>query len=106
MNPDDKTQTYQHHKEVYGVDMVYDDFIANFSASRFDAKDWVDFFVDSGARYFVPTTKHHDGFSLFDMPSEVSDRNSVYQNPHRDFIRVRLFLLKYTIPKVMSDLIL
>lgn len=90
MNPEEKSQTYQHHKEVYGVDKVYDDFIEDFSASKFDAKEWVDFFVDSGARYFVPTMKHHDGFSLFDMPSEVSNRNSMYQNPHRDFIRVCL----------------
>lgn len=36
-------------------------------------KEWVHFFADSGARYFVPTTKHHDGFSLFDISSKDSN---------------------------------
>jgi len=67
--------------------VVYDDFIQNFTAENFDPKDWVDLIADAGARYFVPTSKHHEGFALFDMPSNVSERNSVKQTPHRDLLK-------------------
>ena len=53
-----------HHLNTYGPDVVYDDFIANFTASKWSPDDWVDFFVDAGAKYFVLVTKHHDGFAL------------------------------------------
>jgi alpha-L-fucosidase len=88
-NPNDPTETYQYHKETYGENVVYDDFIQNFTAENFDPKDWVDLIADAGARYFVPTSKHHEGFALFDMPSNVSERNSVKQTPHRDLLKVR-----------------
>lgn len=42
--------------------------------------------ADSGAKYFVLTTKHHDGFALFDT-KETSHRNSVQLGPKRDFLR-------------------
>lgn len=47
-NPDDPSETYQYHRETYGPDVVYDDFIANFTADAFDAKEWVDLFADAG----------------------------------------------------------
>ena len=37
-----------------------------FTAERFDAGEWVDLMRDAGQRYAVLTTKHHDGFCLFD----------------------------------------
>ncbi|KAF2193322.1 glycoside hydrolase family 29 protein [Zopfia rhizophila CBS 207.26] len=87
INQTDKTQTYQYHLEHYGPNVVYDDFMANFTADKFNPKDWVDLFADAGARYFVQVTKHHDGYAIFDMPGNVSERNSVKQNPHRDFLK-------------------
>lgn len=84
----DPSRTWQYHLETYGPDVVYDDFIANFTADKFNPKDWVDLIADAGAKYFVPTTKHHDGFALFSMPSTVSERNSVKQTPHRDLLKV------------------
>ena len=42
---------------------------------RFDAHEWVRMAQDAGMRYLVCTTKHHDGFCLFD--SELNDYNSV-----------------------------
>jgi alpha-L-fucosidase len=88
MNPNDKTKTYQYHLEKYGADFLYDDFIANFTVENWDPKEWVDLINDAGAKYFVPTSKHHEGFALFDMPSNISERNSVKQVPHRDLIKV------------------
>ncbi|KAH8691685.1 glycoside hydrolase, family 29 [Talaromyces proteolyticus] len=87
MNPNDKTMTYQYHLNKYGANFLYDDFIANFTVENWNPKDWVDLFADAGARYFVPTTKHHEGFALFNMPSNVSNRNSVQQVPYRDLIK-------------------
>lgn len=65
---------------------MYDDFIPMFNGQKFDAKEWIDLFHDAGAKYFVPTTKHHDGFALFDT-EETSHRSSVHLAPgHRDYI--------------------
>lgn len=37
-----------------------------FTASKYDPKQWVDLIEQSGARYTVITSKHHDGFALWD----------------------------------------
>ncbi len=37
-----------------------------FTASKYDPKAWVDLIKESGARYTVITTKHHDGMALWD----------------------------------------
>jgi alpha-L-fucosidase len=41
---------------------------ARFNPSRFDARAWVRLAQDAGMRYIVITTKHHDGFCMFDAP--------------------------------------
>lgn len=65
---------------------MYDDFIPMFNGKKFDARAWIDLFHDAGAKYFVPTTKHHDGFALFDT-EETSHRSSVHLAPgKRDYI--------------------
>ncbi|KAH8586544.1 alpha-L-fucosidase-domain-containing protein [Bisporella sp. PMI_857] len=84
--PDYRTETYQYHLRTYGQDLVYDDFIANFTAVEFDAKEWVDLVADAGARYIVPVTKHHDGYALFNFSESVSRRSSIHYGPKRDLI--------------------
>lgn len=37
-----------------------------FNASKYNPKEWVDLIEQSGARYTVITTKHHDGMALWD----------------------------------------
>ncbi|KAL1405008.1 hypothetical protein Q8F55_008628 [Vanrija albida] len=78
--------THKHHREVWGEEFVYDDFIPLFTAARFNASAWVELFADAGAKYFVFTTKHHDGYALFDTGA-TSDRNSLLLGPKRDFLR-------------------
>lgn len=39
-----------------GQGVVYDDFIANFTAAKFNASAWVKLFDDAGAKYFVFVT--------------------------------------------------
>ena len=41
---------------------------------------------DAGARYFILTTKHHDGYALFDT-KESSNRNSLRYGPKEDLLK-------------------
>jgi len=45
---------------------VYDNLYKTFNPVEFDAKEWVSIAKAAGMRYMVFTTKHHDGFSMFD----------------------------------------
>jgi alpha-L-fucosidase len=57
-----------------------------FNPVRFDAEQWVKTFKDAGATYITITSKHHDGFALFD--STVSNYDVVERTPfHRDIIK-------------------
>jgi alpha-L-fucosidase len=78
------TPQYQHHRETYGTRFLYDDFLPQFKAERYDPAAWVDLIERAGARYFVMTTKHHDGFCLF--PSAVTGRHTSAIGPGRDLI--------------------
>ncbi|QRV85448.1 alpha-L-fucosidase [Ceratobasidium sp. AG-Ba] len=84
-NPGPQNELWRYHKEHYGEDLVYDDFIPDFTASEFNASEWIQLFSDAGAKYFVLVTKHHDGFSLFDT-ADTTHRSSVHLGPKRDFI--------------------
>ncbi len=44
----------------------YETLAPQFNPVKFDADRWVKMAADAGVRYIVITTKHHDGFSLFD----------------------------------------
>jgi alpha-L-fucosidase len=44
----------------------YEQFRSQFNPVKFDAREWVRIAKDAGVRYIVITTKHHDGFALFD----------------------------------------
>lgn len=85
--PDTTVQTYQYHLATYGAEVVYDNFIPNFTASAFDPKEWVDLFDDAGAKYFVQVSKHHDGYAIFDLPSNITNRTSVALPPYRDLLQ-------------------
>ncbi|TRZ46224.1 alpha-L-fucosidase [Robertkochia solimangrovi] len=43
----------------------------NFTARNYDPQAWADLIAESGARYSVITTKHHDGFALWDSKDGV-----------------------------------
>ncbi|KAI8641770.1 putative alpha-L-fucosidase [Parasitella parasitica] len=90
------SSTYNYHKSFYGPDIEYDDFIPAWNPDQFAAQKWLDVIDASGAKYFVFTTKHHDGFALFD--TQVTDRSSVKMNPFRDFTRELLSLAKQQYP--------
>lgn len=57
-----------------------------FYPAQFDAKQWVSAFKQAGAKYICFTTRHHDGFSMFD--TKYSDYDIVDASPFkRDIVR-------------------
>jgi alpha-L-fucosidase len=57
-----------------------------FNPSKFDADQWVRTFKDAGASYVTITSKHHDGFALYD--SKISNYDVVESTPfRRDIIK-------------------
>ncbi|MBI1223951.1 MAG: hypothetical protein GC192_01825 [Bacteroidetes bacterium] len=50
---------------------TYNGFVDKFNPTKFNAHDWVQMAKDAGMKYIVITSKHHDGFAIFD--SKVSD---------------------------------
>lgn len=76
-------QTWNFHARMFGEHFRYQDFAPQFKAELFDADAWAKLFAESGARYVVLTSKHHEGFALW--PSAESwNWNSVDIGPHRD----------------------
>jgi alpha-L-fucosidase len=55
-----------------------------FRPTKFDADAWARLAKDAGMKYMVLTTRHHDGFCLFD--SKVSEFTSVKTAARRDFV--------------------
>jgi alpha-L-fucosidase len=82
-NPNDPT--YGYHAATYGKDFNYDDFIPMFTAAKWNPRSWVELFEDAGADYYALTSKHHEGFALWD--SKVSGRNAKLLGPKRDIVK-------------------
>lgn len=57
---------------------------ALFNPDGFNAEEWLDCFTAAGATAFMVTTKHHDGFCLFD--SKFTDFTSAHAPIKRDLI--------------------
>lgn len=53
------------------ADPVYDNYYKQFNPVKYDPDGWARFAKESGVKYIVLITKHHDGFSMFD--SQLSD---------------------------------
>lgn len=58
----------------------YAEFAAEFNPVRFDAAEWVALAKEAGMKYLVITSKHHDGFSMYD--TAVSPYNIVQATPY------------------------
>ncbi len=64
----------------------YEKFAVQFNPTAFDAAEWVSYAKEAGMRYIVITSKHHDGFCLFD--SEYTDYDVVDATPFkRDILK-------------------
>ncbi len=64
----------------------YREVAMTFNPVEFDADEWAKIFKDNGMKYVVITSKHHDGFALYD--SAVSEFDIVDATPFkRDIIK-------------------
>lgn len=63
----------------------YDKFLDEFNPVKFDADAWVKMAKDAGMKYIVITSKHHDGFGLFD--SKTSDFDVMATPFQRDILK-------------------
>ncbi|MDE5419057.1 alpha-L-fucosidase [Labilibaculum sp. DW002] len=64
----------------------YEKIADEFNPSDFNADQWVKIAKDAGMKYMVLTSKHHDGFAMFNSPS--NKYNIVEQTPwKRDPVR-------------------
>jgi len=75
-----------YHKQTYGADFSYDDFVPAFNAeiAGWNPDQMADIFSMVGARYVVLTTKHHDGFLLW--PSDTPNPNKENYHASRDIV--------------------
>lgn len=76
--------TWERHQRVYGPGTSYEDLADLWDAAAFDADAFVGELVGAGAKYVIPTTKHHEGFCLWN--TETTGFNSVARGPKRDLI--------------------
>jgi alpha-L-fucosidase len=64
---------------------TYDQFLQQFNPVKFNAEEWVMMAKNAGMKYIVITSKHHDGFALFD--SKVSDFDVMATPFKRDILK-------------------
>ncbi|HEX7359011.1 MAG TPA: alpha-L-fucosidase [Bryobacteraceae bacterium] len=58
----------------YAKKYRYDHLYKTWNPTGFDADHWADLFSDAGGKMFVFTTKHHEGFCMFDTRTRVRSR--------------------------------
>jgi alpha-L-fucosidase len=66
----------------------YEKYAAQFNPVKYDADEWVKLAKAAGMKYIVITSKHHDGFSLWD--SKVSDYDIMDATPYKKDILMAL----------------
>jgi alpha-L-fucosidase len=85
-----ETGTWAYHQKVYGGDYGYQNFAGQFRAQLFDPDQWASILAGSGAKYIVPTSKHHEGFAMW--PSKEASAtwgrpwNAAEIGPKRDLL--------------------
>ena len=64
---------------------IYDNLYKQFNPVEFDADEWIQTAKDAGMKYLVFTSKHHDGFSMFD--STLTDYKITNSPFKRDVVK-------------------
>ncbi|TWU42787.1 alpha-L-fucosidase [Novipirellula artificiosorum] len=74
------------HLEKFGPvsEFGYKDLVPLLTAEKFNADEWVDVYVQAGARFAGPVGEHADGFSMWD--SKVNEWNAASKGPRRDVV--------------------
>ena len=64
---------------------IYDNQYKQLAVPNFDADEWIKMVRDSGAKYFIFTAKHHDGFCNWD--TKLTDYNIMHTPFGRDILK-------------------
>ena len=79
-----------YHKKKFGDNTTYYQLAPQFKAELYNPDEWAKLIEQSGAKYVVLTSKHHDGFALW--PSKQASQtwgfpwNAAEVGPHRDLL--------------------
>jgi alpha-L-fucosidase len=68
----------QFHRSIPGAE--YEKYANQFNPVKFNAEEWVSLAKNAGMKYIVITTKHHEGFCMFD--SKLTDFDIVDATPY------------------------
>lgn len=71
-------------RERIPYDEYIEQYVDNFTAENYDPRQWAKLAKDSGMKYVILTTRHHDGFALWD--TKTTDFNAARMGPKRDLI--------------------
>lgn len=72
-------------RECIPFEEYRDQYACNFRTEKYDPEQWARIAMDAGTKYVVISTRHHDGFALWD--TRTTDFNAVQIGPKRDLIR-------------------
>lgn len=66
---------------------VYDNLYTQFNPTNFNAREWVEVARQAGMKYMVFTSRHHDGFSMFDTKASDYKITSPKSPFRRDVVK-------------------
>jgi alpha-L-fucosidase len=75
------------HNKTYGPNFSYTDFANQFKAEMFDADQWANIFKNAGAKYVVLTSKHHDGYAMWNS-AQSWNWNVMNVGPKKDVLKL------------------
>lgn len=82
----ENSPSYLRHRQIYGEGTTYEDLAQQFQIQADALEQLVDKIASLGAKYLIPTAKHHDGYCLWD--TKTTSFNSVQRGPKFDLIDV------------------
>jgi alpha-L-fucosidase len=71
-------------RECIPLEEYRKNYASRFKAENYDPDAWAKLALDAGMKYVVLTTKHHDGFCLWD--TNTTDYNTAKIGPERDLL--------------------
>ena len=89
-------QSFQDRGDLNYIDYknMYFDLITKFNPQQFDPVPWAKAAKDAGMKYLVFTTKHHDGFSMFDTKYsdfKITGNKSPFKNHPKSNVTKEIF---------------
>lgn len=74
-----------YHDKTFGTDFRRDDLLPMLTGANLNADEYMNLAVEAGAKYYVPFTKHHGGWTMWE--SSYTKRNAVEMGPKRDIYK-------------------